>query len=111
MYCINLYFPDHKEDADNIERALELCRDIAKDVDEQVRAHERAQLLLDIYDKTDAKTATTIKKDKKFERKDFKKKNRKLLFSETVQWKMTKKATTTGQLFKCFNPWKIILFP
>ena len=54
-------FSDHKEDADDIERALELCRDIAKDVDEQVRAHERAQLLLEIYDKTEAKTTTTIR--------------------------------------------------
>jgi len=87
---------DHKDDADDIERALELCRDIAKDVDEQVRSHERQQQLMEIYDKTEAKTATTIREGRKFERKDFKKKNRKLLFSSNhVQWKMTKKATTT----------------
>jgi len=52
---------DHKDDYDNLTRALELSKEIAKDVDEQVQAQQRQQLLLEIQEKTDAKSSTTYK--------------------------------------------------
>jgi len=40
---------------------LELSREIAKDVDDQVQMHEREILLMETYDKTDSRSATTLK--------------------------------------------------
>ena len=52
---------DHKDDYQQLERALELSREIAKDVDEQVQMHEREMLLIETYDKIDSKSSTTLK--------------------------------------------------
>ncbi|XP_076800218.1 rho guanine nucleotide exchange factor 28-like isoform X4 [Clavelina lepadiformis] len=90
----------HKEDHENLERALELSREIAKDVDDQVRAHEKQQLLKEIHEKTESKSATTFKGNRKFDRRDFKRKNRKLVYSSsTVQWNIINSKKPTDVLF------------
>ena len=61
LYINENNFPDHKDDYQKLERALELSREIAKDVDEQVQMHERQILLMETFDKIDSKSYTTFK--------------------------------------------------
>nr|CAB3222859.1 rho guanine nucleotide exchange factor 18-like [Phallusia mammillata] len=90
---------DHKEDLEDLNRALELSKEIAKDIDDQVQAFERQRLLFEIHDKTETKTTTTFKDGRKFDRKDLLRRNRKLLYaSNTVQLKILRKFQDTQLL-------------
>ncbi|XP_078484363.1 uncharacterized protein LOC100175494 isoform X2 [Ciona intestinalis] len=101
---------DHREDYAELERALDLSREIAKDVDEQVQAHEREQLLYEIYEKTDTKTTTPFKEGRKFARKDLLKRNRKLLYSSNaVQWKISNSKKFTETFFLLLSDCFVLL--
>nr|XP_018671959.1 rho guanine nucleotide exchange factor 28-like isoform X2 [Ciona intestinalis] len=101
---------DHTEDYAELERALDLSREIAKDVDEQVQAHEREQLLYEIYEKTDTKTTTAFKEGRKFARKDLLKRNRKLLYSSNaVQWKISNSKKFTETFFLLLSDCFVLL--
>uniref|UniRef100_H2YLC1 DH domain-containing protein n=1 Tax=Ciona savignyi TaxID=51511 RepID=H2YLC1_CIOSA len=72
---------EHEKDHADLEKALELAKEIAKDVDDQVQAHERKQILLEIHEKMEPKSTTQFKEGRKFTRKDLLKRKRRLLYS------------------------------
>ncbi|XP_041464034.1 rho guanine nucleotide exchange factor 18-like isoform X6 [Lytechinus variegatus] len=75
-----------KIDTHDLTRALELVKAICHDVNMQVQERERWQRLMEIYNKTEARSTGTLKSGKKFKKSDLLA-NRKLRHEGELYWK------------------------
>ncbi|XP_071506121.1 uncharacterized protein [Diadema antillarum] len=82
-----------KLDTQDLTKALELVKGICNDVNVQVRETERWQRLVEIYNRTEAKSTGTLKSGKKFKKSDLLQ-SRKLRYEGELYWKSARAKLT-----------------
>ncbi|XP_071793867.1 rho guanine nucleotide exchange factor 28-like isoform X2 [Asterias amurensis] len=76
-----------KSEYPNLQKALQLVKNICQDVNVRVNEYERHQRLMDIYNKLEAKSSGMLKSGKKFKKSDLLSSNRKLRHEGELRWK------------------------
>ncbi|CAE1295643.1 unnamed protein product, partial [Acanthosepion pharaonis] len=75
-----------KKERENLNKALELVKDILSSVNNQVEEYEREQRLSDIYNRTDARSSALFR-SRKFKKTDLRLNQRKLIHDGVIGWK------------------------
>lgn len=78
-----------KKERENLNKALELVKDILSSVNNQVEEYEREQRLSDIYNRTDARSSALFR-SRKFKKTDLRLNQRKLIHDGVIGWKTTR---------------------
>ncbi|XP_022086949.1 A-kinase anchor protein 13-like [Acanthaster planci] len=76
-----------KSEIPNLQKALQLIKNICQDVNVQVKEYERHQRLMEIYNKLEARSTGILKSGKKFKKSDLLSSNRKLRHEGELKWK------------------------